>query len=72
MRFFSIALIGLVLTSCTLAIGNVQTGKFTIIDNHPGGEALVLSAEITGKAKLEVNRSTQDSTPAIDAVIPLL
>jgi len=67
MKNLILVAICILLTHCTLAIGNIQTGRFTIIDWHPGGEALDLMAELPGKAKLEVGRQTEGVEGVLDS-----
>jgi hypothetical protein len=61
-------LIILTLAGCTYSTGNLQTGKFMIIDLHPGGEAVTVDATIEGKGSLEVQRSTGDSTEVLSVL----
>jgi len=72
MKNVFLLLVVLILASCTFAKGNIQSGKFTIIDLHPGGEALGLSVEIPGKVKITVSRETESATEAISSVIPVI
>ena len=64
-----ILIAALILGGCTFATGDVTTGKFTVFDLHPGGEAISLDGRITGKGSLVVDRSTGDSSSAVDAIV---
>lgn len=66
-KLLLIALCLNVLTYCTVA--RYKEGNLFIADLHPGGESINFEGTIFDKGELKAERSTGESTPALEAAL---
>lgn len=64
-----IALLCLLLTSCTAVRYTSGDTTLTVIDLHPGGESLSLDGAIHGTGTLAVNREQGSSAEIVGAAV---